>query len=58
MDGIIKMTADELKNIPFPNCYNKCELVNFLGVGECENIETCQHKFKKEDKMKKKRLKF
>lgn len=30
----------------FPDCHKRCSLVKILGVGECENIKHCKHKFK------------
>lgn len=39
----------ELKNIPFPDCYNHCINVGqFLGVSECKNI--CPFKFNEKKK--------
>jgi len=35
-------TAAELKDVPFPDCYEECEIVRILGVGECDSI--CPHK--------------
>jgi hypothetical protein len=37
--------ANELKKIPFPDCYKMCQAGQYLGVGECEAI--CPDKFKK-----------
>ncbi len=34
-----------IKNISFPECYDNCELVKYLGVGECESC--CPWKFDK-----------
>ncbi len=44
-------TAEQLKNIMFPNCASKCLAVEMLGVGECESV--CQHKFDKNGNPKK-----
>ncbi|KKL99853.1 hypothetical protein LCGC14_1810240 [marine sediment metagenome] len=35
-----------LKNISFPECYDNCEIVRMLGVGECESC--CPWKFDKD----------
>ena len=37
------MRTDELKTIPFPDCTTDCELVEMIGVGECESA--CGWKF-------------
>ena len=38
-------TTEELKEVPFPDCVEKCGTCNILGVSECENILFCQWKF-------------
>ena len=32
-----KKTVEELRNIPFPECYKECSFVETMGVGECES---------------------
>lgn len=39
----IKNLASSLKEVPFPDCYKKCALAHYLGVGECEYC--CPSKF-------------
>lgn len=46
------MKASELKKIPFPDCYENCEIGNYLGVGECESV--CAFKFKEPDHLESK----
>lgn len=36
----------EISDIPFPKCYKDCEMVKFLGCGECESV--CPWKFEEE----------
>ena len=42
-----KMAAHDIKHIPFPDCYEKCSIVNILGVSECDFV--CPFKFIKEE---------
>lgn len=37
------MTKKDKDNMPFPECYENCEVAEHLGVGECEAI--CPDKF-------------
>jgi hypothetical protein len=37
------MKVCELKNLIFPECGKECELMHYLGVGECESV--CPEKF-------------
>lgn len=38
------MKANELKDVPFPDCCKECEVLPLLGAGECESV--CPEKFK------------
>ena len=40
------MKVYAMKNIPFPDCFVDCEMIQFLGVGECESV--CSWKFDKD----------
>lgn len=40
------MKPKDLINVPFPKCYDDCEVIKLLGVSECENIKCCDAKFK------------
>lgn len=37
------MTANELKNTPFPDCCKDCDLLDLLGASECDSV--CPEKF-------------
>jgi len=39
-----KQPSCRLKSLTFPECYKHCLLVEYLGIGECENC--CPEKFK------------
>ena len=45
---IFKDCPEHLKEINFPYCVNNCALAEMLGISECENVECCMWKFKKE----------
>jgi len=48
----MKKTAEELKDVKFPDCVDRCLLVEVLGIGECENIEFCTDKVPRYEKEK------
>jgi len=39
----MKVPAENLTDIPFPDCAKDCAAVEYLGVGECEDV--CPFKF-------------
>ena len=41
-------TVYELKQVPFPECATNCEVVKYLGVGECESVCPWKFNLKKE----------
>lgn len=43
------MIPKDLINVPFPDCYEKCDIIKLLGVSECDSFKCCDAKFEEED---------
>ena len=48
----MKVPAENLTDIPFPDCAKDCAAVEYLGVGECEDV--CPFKFEERSRLNEK----